>query len=78
MQERPQKNGTKNPVTRKTKKGRGTTKKGTKITGVVNVKHQNGQDSIYVPPKRLNPESVKREDITKKMCHIPKKNTVCG
>ena len=40
---------------------------------MVNVKHQNGQDSIDVPPNRLNPETVKREDITKKMCHIPKK-----
>ena len=73
VQERPQKNGKKNPVTRKTKEDRSTTKKGTKITVVVNAKHQTGQDSMNVPPNPLNAETVKREDIYEKMCRIPKR-----
>ena len=60
------KNGKKKPVTRKTKEDWSTTEKGTKITGMVSVEHQSGQDNLYVPPNPLNAETVKREDITKR------------
>ena len=59
-------NGMKKPVTTKTKEDRSTTKKGTKITDVVNVGRQTGQDNTYAPPSPLNAETVKREDIMKR------------
>ena len=67
VQERPQKRKWHEKTSYdKNKRSRSTTKKGTNITDAVNVERQTGQDNTYVPPRPLNAETVKREDIMKR------------